>query len=121
MAAIKDDLEPPFRRVRRLAEAAGLPRLEAGTSYGTPALLVAGKSFCRMKDAATLVVLMPLEQKELLMEAAPSIYFETPHYAGWPAVLVILDEIEDGELSGRLVEAWRFKAPKRLGASFRAS
>jgi hypothetical protein len=64
---------------------------------------------------------LPLEQKELLMEAAPEIYFETPHYAGWPAVLVRLAAIGDAELTGRLVEAWRFKAPKRLGASFRAS
>lgn len=57
---------------------------------------------------------MPLEQ-ELLMEAAPAIY------AGWPAVLMRLAGIGDGELVGRLVEAWLFKAPKRLGASFRAS
>lgn len=116
-----NDLDEPFERMRRLAEAAGLPGLEIGTSYGTPALKVAGKSFCRMKDAATLVVLMPLEQKELLMEAAPKIYFETPHYSGWPAVLVRLGVIDDTELGARLVEAWRLKSPKRLGASFRAS
>ena len=116
-----DDLHKPFERVRTLAEATDLPRLEIGTSYGTPALKVAGKSFCRMKDAATLVLLMPLEQKELLMEAAPEIYFETPHYSGWPAVLVRLGVIDDTELGARLVEAWRLKAPKRLGASFRAS
>ena len=117
----KDTIDIAFSRVERLGKKAGLPRLEAGTSYGTPALLVAGKSFCRMKDAETLVLLMPLEQKELLMEAAPEIYFETPHYAGWPAVLVRLAAIGDAELTGRLAEAWRFKAPKRLGASFRAS
>ena len=116
-----DDFDMPFQRVRKLAEAAGLPRLEIGTSYGTPALKVGGKSFCRMKDTATLVLLMPLEQKEMLMEAAPEIYFETPHYSGWPAVLLRLGVIEDTELGARLVEAWRFKAPKRLGASFRAS
>lgn len=116
-----DDLEKPLERVRKLAEAAGLPGLELGKSYGTPALKAAGKMFCRMKDEATLVLMMPLEQKELLMEAAPEIYFETPHYAGWPAVLVRLGVIDDAELGARLVEGWRFKAPKRLGASFRAS
>lgn len=115
------DLEGPFQRVSQLAESAGLPKLEVGTNHGTPALKVAGKSFCRMKDAGTLVLLMPLEQKELLMEAAPEIYFETPHYTGWPAVLVRLGVIDNTEFGARLVDAWLFKAPKRLGASFRAS
>jgi hypothetical protein len=116
-----NDLDKLFERVRKLAEAAGLPGLEVGTSYGTPALKVAGKSFCRMKDRTTLVLMMPLDQKEFLMEAAPEIYFETPHYSGWPAVLVRLGVIDDTELGARLVEGWRFKAPKRLGASFLAS
>lgn len=117
----EDVLTVAFRRVSRLAKEAGLPGVAVGTSYRTPALLVAGKSFCRMKDVDTLVLLLPLEAKELLLDAAPDIYFETPHYAGWPAVLVRLAAIGDGELAGRLVEAWRFKAPKRFGASFRAS
>ena len=48
------------------------------------------------------------------MEAAPGIYFETDHYKGWPAVLVRLAAISDAELSQRLGEAWRHRAPKRL-------
>jgi hypothetical protein len=100
------------RRVAKLA--LGLDEVSEGTSYGTPALKVRDKSFTRLKDAETLVLLMPLEQKELLMEAAPEIYFETPHYKGWPAVLVRLGAISDEELTQRLAEAWRHKAPKRL-------
>ena len=52
------------------------------------ALKVRGKLFLRVKDAGTLVLMCPLEEKELLMEAAPHIYYETDHYKGWPAVLV---------------------------------
>jgi hypothetical protein len=31
------------------------------------------------------------ERKELLLEAAPEIYFDDDHYRGYPAVLVRLD------------------------------
>jgi hypothetical protein len=61
---------------------------------------------------------MPLEHKEMLLEMAPEIYFETDHYRGWPWVLVRMSAISDDELTERLVEAWRFRAPKKLAASF---
>ncbi len=88
--------------------------MERSTSYGTPSLKVAGKSFCRIKEAGVAVVFCPLEEKELLIEQAPDIYFETDHYRGWPAMLVRIDRIETAELALRLRNAWRMKAPKRL-------
>lgn len=115
---MSDDLERNFIRVVRLAEAAGLPEVTVGTSYGTPALLVKDKSFVRMKDGETLVVMCALEEKEMLLELDPRLYFQTDHYKGWPAMLVRLAEIDDKSLTGRLVAAWREKAPKRLAASF---
>ena len=111
-------LEAPFARATAAAAAAGLPGVEAGTSYGTPSLKVRGKSFLRVKDADTLVVMCALEDKELLMEAAPQIYFETDHYKGWPAVLVRLSQIDDTELQHRIVRGWYLKAPARLIAAF---
>lgn len=108
------DLDAAFERIRALAQARGLPGFAASTSYGSPALKVARKAFCRLAGATTLVLLCPAEQKALLMEISPEIYFETDHYVGRPAVLVRLDAIADEELSLRLEDAWRFKAPKRL-------
>ena len=108
------DLDPAFERVVALAEARGLPGLARSTSYGNPALKVGNKAFYRLKDAQTLVLLCPAEQKTLLMEISPEIYFETDHYVGWPAVLIRLDAIADEELSLRLEDAWRSKAPKAL-------
>ncbi|PDT85436.1 MmcQ/YjbR family DNA-binding protein [Sinorhizobium sp. BJ1] len=115
------EVETSFERVRRLAEAAGLPETAVGTSYGTPALLVKGKSFVRMKDADTLVVMCALEEKDMLMELDPSLFFETDHYKGWPAMLVRLSNIDDQALTQRLIAAWREKAPRRLAARFDAS
>jgi hypothetical protein len=109
--------ERAAERVARLGLALGLPEISEGTSYGNPALLVKGKSFTRLKDPDTLVLLCPLEQKELLMEMAPDIYYETDHYKGWPAVLIRLDAISDEELSQRLADGWRHRAPKRLAAA----
>ncbi len=111
-----DDLDQIFARVEQLAQARGLPGVARGTSYGTPALKVRDKSFVRLKDAGTLVLLCPAEQKTLLMEISPEIYFETDHYVGYPAVLIRLAAISDEELSLRLEDAWRFKAPQKLAA-----
>lgn len=111
---ITDAMQKSFDRVLRLAGEANLPEVIEGTSYGTPALKVRNKSFVRMKDDATLVVMCPLIQKDLLLEVSPAIYFETDHYRGYPAVLVRLDVIEDEELRLRLSDAWREKAPRRL-------
>ena len=104
------DLDAAFARILALAQARGLPALARSTSYGTPALKIGNQPFCRLKDAQTLVLLCPAEQKTLLMEISPEIYFETDHYVGWPAVLVRLDVIADEELSLRLEDAWRSKA-----------
>ena len=115
---MSEDLDRNFARIVKLAEAAGLPDVSVGPSYGTPALLVKDKSFARMKDDETLVVMCALEEKEMLLELDPRLYFETDHYKGWPAMLLRLSEIDDGSLTGRLIAAWREKAPKRLSASF---
>ncbi len=103
-----------FDRVAGLARMAGLPEVAVGTNHGTPALRVRDKSFVRMKDKGTLVLLCPLEQKEFLMEVAPAIYFETDHYKGWPAVLVRLHEIGDEELAARLEDSG---GPRRRSVS----
>lgn len=110
-------LETDFERIVRLAQAAGLAEVVTATCYGTPALAVRGKTFARMKEAGVLVVMCALEEKELLIELAPDLYFETGHYKGWPAMLVRLGAINDRELPQRLIAAWRQKAPKRLAAS----
>lgn len=110
------DLDQAFIRIENLAKSRDLPGMTRATSYGTPSLKVRDKTFVRIKDAATLVLLCPSEQKTLLMEISPDIYFETTHYVGHPAVLIRLDVIGDEELSLRLEDAWRAKAPKKLAA-----
>lgn len=111
-------MQKAFKRVIAAARKARLPGLEFGTSYGTPALKVGGRLIARMKDADTLVLLGPMDEKEMLMAAEPEIYFETDHYKGWPAWLVRLPKIGDAELKHRIDRAWRHKAGKRMIAAF---
>ena len=100
------------------AAAEGLPGIEEGVSYGTPALKVGKKLLCRIKDADTVVVMCPIEEKELLMEAAPELYFETDHYKGWPTLLVRIHDVPLDELGVRLKRAWVMQAPKSLLKQF---
>jgi hypothetical protein len=68
-----------------------------------------------------LAVRCPIERKEMLIEAAPSIYFDEPHYRGYPAVLVRLDEIDEAELVELLRQATEtLAAPRRRARKARA-
>lgn len=112
------DLTPAFEKLRQAA--AGLPEVTESTSYGTPALKVRTKLLCRVKDADTVVIMCPLDDKEMLMEAAPRLYFETDHYKGWPAILVRIHAIAVEELHHRLEQAWLKQAPKTLVKTWQA-
>jgi hypothetical protein len=107
-----------LKRLRTTLKATGLPEVEEGTSYGTFALKVRGKFLMRVKDADTLVFHCPIEEKEILIEAAPNIYFETDHYKGWPAILVRLSKVEDPELKLCLERVWRLQAPAKLVSQY---
>jgi hypothetical protein len=59
-----------------------------------------------------------LGAKEALLADDPAVYFTTPHFDGYPAVLVRLDRIGVPELRELIVEAWLRQAPKRLGKQY---
>ena len=40
------------------------------------------------------MIKMPIDERDMRMEAAPDIYFITDHYKAWPAVLVRLAQVE---------------------------
>jgi hypothetical protein len=119
-AAAAKQLSRVSARVRKAIKASKLPAIEEGTHYGYPSMEVAGKFLMRIKDADTLVFSCALEEKAMLMEAAPDIYFETDHYKGWPAVLAHVATISDKELVHRIRQAWLLQAPKKLVAQHSA-
>lgn len=57
-------------------------------------------------------------EKFALIEGNPGVYFTTPHFSGYAAVLVNLDAIGSGELAELITDAWLNRAPKRVAAEF---
>jgi hypothetical protein len=113
--------------VRRLALA--LPEtVEDGMSWNVRGKAIAWERPLRKKDLADLGADAPdgpilcvrtdgVGAKETLLADSPRIYFTTPHFNGYPAVLLRLGEISVDELAEILEDAWMVLAPKRLRAS----
>ena|SRR2546429_2521993 len=121
--------------VRRIALA--LPETSEGTSYGNLSWQVKDKGFVwerplRRGDLEALGPNAPtgpvvaarvpdVGAKEALLADDPDVYFTTPHFNGYPAILVQLDRIAVPDLEELIVEAWLARAPKRLAADYLAS
>lgn len=112
------DIDSIAARLQRVVAQAQLPGVKPGTHYGLPAFKVGGKAFVTVKNNETVVLAIPIDRKEQLMEMAPEIYFQTDHYVGWPSLPLRITAIDDEELQQRLIEAWRYRAPKKLLAAF---
>jgi len=100
--------------------ALALPEAE-DASGERPAFRVRGKLFAwksRPRDGGALAVRVDRDEKELILQSNPDVYFETPHYHGYPAVLIRLEEIDREELTERIEDAWLIQVPKRLAARY---
>ncbi len=61
-----------------------------------------------------------LDAREMLLAEQPGTYFTTPHFDGYPAILVQLETVGVGDLEELLLEGWLRQAPKRLAAAYLA-
>jgi len=118
--------------VRRIA--LGLPETSEQLSRGLRQWRVNDKGFVwerplRRGDLEALGDMAPdgpilgarvehLVAKEALLADDPSIYFTTPHFDGYPAILVRLDQIGLEDLHELIVEAWLARAPARLAKTY---
>lgn len=121
------------------ALALSMPQTTKETSDdGRPSYLVHGKLFCchrgRRRDAIDPQtgerlddVLMfrvgELGLKELMLADDRGVFFTTPHFDGYPAVLVRipdLDRLDRDELHDMVIEAWLTRAQKRVAKSWLA-
>jgi hypothetical protein len=105
---------------------------------GRPSYLVHGKLYCfhrgRRPDAIdhetgerladVLMFRVPdLDVKELLLADDRGVYFTTPHFNGYPAVLMRIPElarIDRDELHDLVAEAWLTRAQKRVAKTWLA-
>jgi hypothetical protein len=122
-----------WRDVRRFALA--LPgATEMTAKSGNAAWIVGDKFFAwerplRPSDLAALGNNAPkgpilgartpdLEMKDVLLASNPGVYFTTPHFDGYPAVLIRLGKISIAELRAVIEEAWLARAGKRAVKAF---
>jgi hypothetical protein len=104
--------------VRELALA--FPEVEESTGVQR-AYSVRGKGFAwqaRERDGGGLAVRVDRDEKPLILESNPDVYYDPPHYRGFPAVNVRLERIGRDELAERLEDAWLIQAPKRVSAAY---
>jgi hypothetical protein len=119
--------------------ALSLPQATKEVSHdGRPAYYVHGKLFCfhrgrrpdaidpatqeRMHDVLMFRV-ADVGVKELLLADDRGIYFTTPHFNGYPAVLMRIPDlrrIDRDELHDLVAEAWLTRAQKRLAKGWLA-
>jgi len=103
-----------YAALERLALA--LPGTETGTSYGTAAVKVRGKLLLRLKEdgqTAVLCAVLP-DERALLMDMSPAVFFVTDHYVGYPIVLVRLAAADPAQMADLLRQSWRRLAPVKL-------
>ena len=97
-----------------------LPEVEESTE-GRTTFRVRGKLFAwqaRDRDGGGLAIRVDRDEKQLILDSNPDVYFTSPHYEGYPGVQIRLARIGRKELRERLEDAWLIQAPKRLAAAY---
>ena len=126
-----------LRDVEKLALA--LPETIKGEdAEGRPSYSVNGKVICchrsprpdavdsargeRLEDVFVFRV-TDLEVKDMILQDDRGIYFTTPHWNGYPAVLIRIPDLKQlsrAELRDMVEEAWLSRAPKRVAKAWLA-
>ena len=101
-----------------VAFALSLPDTILSTSYGKPAVKVAsnGRAFLYIGREAesSFGVAIDMDSVEILKETDPDTFWQTPHYEGWPAVLVRFDSADPERIRSVIERSrdWTAAKPK---------
>jgi hypothetical protein len=82
------------------------------TAYGAPCFKLNGRIFAcvainKQAEPNSLMVRMPIDQRDALIEDEPDVYYLKPHYEPYPCVLVRLSKVRRDALRDLLTGAWR--------------
>jgi hypothetical protein len=102
-------------QIRRIA--LSLPGAYEQASYdGRPSFRTKPRMFTWIRDnpEALVVWVESLDDKGMMIETEPRVFFTTPHYDGYPMVLVRLEAIDVKRARELVTESWRLRAPKGL-------
>ncbi len=98
------------------------PEVEDGTSYGTPALKVRKKLLARLKEDGDSLVMpgVPADERDMLVQSQPKVFYFTDHYKDYPMVLIRLSEVKRATVEPLLRRRWRTLASKAAVREFDA-
>ena len=90
------------------------PDVEDGASYGTPALKIRKKLLARLKEDGDSLVIpgVPQDEREMLVESQPKLFYFTDHYRDYPIVLLRLSKAKRANVEPLLRRHWRTLASK---------
>ena len=95
------------------------PEVEDGTSYGTPALKVRKKMLARLREDGDSLVMpgVPRDERGMLVESRPAVFYFTDHYRDYPIVLIRLSKTKRATVEPLLRRQWRALASKKAVAA----
>jgi hypothetical protein len=107
-----------FDDIRKLALA--WPEVEDGSSYGTAALKVRKKMLVRLKEDDDSLVMpsVPHDERAMLVETQPKVFYFTDHYRDYPMVLIRLSKTKRATVEPFLRRRWRELASKKAVREF---
>jgi hypothetical protein len=107
-----------FDEVRKIALT--WPEVEDGTSYGTLALKVRKKLMVRLREDSDSMVMpgVPPEERNMLVESQPKVFYFTDHYRNYPMVLMRLSKTKRATVEPLLRRQWRALASKAAVRQF---
>jgi hypothetical protein len=82
------------------------------TAYGAPCFKLNGRIFTCMAinkqaEPNSLMVRLPIDQRNAMVEEEPDVYYVKPHYEPHPCLLVRLSKVRREALRDLLTGAWR--------------
>jgi hypothetical protein len=102
------------------AFALSLPDTYLESFYGTPCPKVNKKAFVSPSHEAgtSFHVPSPHEEKTVLIETDPDTFWQTPHYEGWPGLLVRYGSADPDRIRAVISRAWWDRASKTQRKAF---
>lgn len=111
-----------YETLKKLALSLNLPGVTEAVSWGQPCLKAHGKLWffwSPSEDAPVFKV--PFDERDMLVEAAPEVFFFTDHYKNHQLVLARPDRLDFDWARENLIRVWRAQAPKRLLKAYDAA
>ena len=105
-----------FADVRRIASS--LEGVEDATAYGSPCFKLNGRILAciavnKAAEPNTLMIRMPIDERDELIAEQPDIYYLKPHYEPYPCLLVRLGKVHRDALKDLLTGAWRHASAEK--------